>query len=457
MRRAIELGGSAAFRVFHDHLNGTFNETCAGTLFVTQTNVTFRADDGRDTFEAARQLIKEIKTNKVSGGAFGVLLGGKDLGAFHIKVRFGSDSKNYNFAPLTNKKAESELIIALVKAYGGVQGELKRSMTSIEAAAARMIVTHSHHAEKSFAREAQIVRRVSLVALAVACAALLFAGAAATQAKKPITKQGLMNAVKINGLSTRELVAQIERRGVDFEMTRVRRVRLAVGRRAPRDHRGRALELPPGRRGRRARRHDDHPAAHEHDRARGERPRRAAALEERDRHDAPGRHPRARVEQFVEKRGVNFQVTPEIAREITAAGGNRSLVGAITEKSTAEAASNNNGGDSPFGPVEHGGRQQRARLRRPDRPRQLGRLLAGLQRRHPLRAAGRAARPAAADGLLHPRHRRALLQPERLDRRAGHARRHRARRAPPPSTSTTTTTAASATTARAPSSSPRRA
>jgi tetratricopeptide (TPR) repeat protein len=122
MRRAIELGGSAAFRVFHDHLNGTFNQTCAGTLFITKTNVTFRADDGRDTFEAADSLIKEIKTNKVSGGAFGVLLGNKNLGAFHIKVKFGNDSRNYNFAPLTSKKAESELIISLVKAYGGVQG-----------------------------------------------------------------------------------------------------------------------------------------------------------------------------------------------------------------------------------------------------------------------------------------------------------------------------------------------
>jgi tetratricopeptide (TPR) repeat protein len=122
MRRAIELGGSASFRVFHDHANGTFNQTCAGTLFVTKTDVTFKADDGRDTFEAADALIKEIKTNKLSGGAFGVLLGGKDLGAFHITVRFGGkDSKNYNFAPLTKKRAESELIISLVRAYGGVQ------------------------------------------------------------------------------------------------------------------------------------------------------------------------------------------------------------------------------------------------------------------------------------------------------------------------------------------------
>src|ERR1044072_6796797 len=122
MRREIEMARPAPSRVFHDHLNGTFNQTCSGTLFITRTNVTYRADDGRDTFEASDSLIKEIKTNKVSGGAFGMLLGNKNLGAFHIKVKFGSDSRNYNFAPLTKKKAESELIISLVKAFGGVQG-----------------------------------------------------------------------------------------------------------------------------------------------------------------------------------------------------------------------------------------------------------------------------------------------------------------------------------------------
>jgi hypothetical protein len=122
MRRAIELGGSASFRVFHDHANGSFKETCSGTLFVTRRNVTFKADDGRDTFEAEDSAVKEVKVNNLAGGAFGVLLGGRDLGAFHIKVKRDRDSKNYNFAPLTKKKNESELIITLVKSYGGVQG-----------------------------------------------------------------------------------------------------------------------------------------------------------------------------------------------------------------------------------------------------------------------------------------------------------------------------------------------
>ena len=130
MREAITRGGSAGFRVFHDHAEGSFNQTCAGTLFVTQSNVTFKADDGRDTFEALDSQIKEIKVNKFVGrGPLGGLLGGKanigkllggkgDLGAFHIKV-----SKNYNFAPLTQKKKESELIIKLVREFGAIKGD----------------------------------------------------------------------------------------------------------------------------------------------------------------------------------------------------------------------------------------------------------------------------------------------------------------------------------------------
>src|ERR671933_674617 len=58
------------------------------------------------------------------------------------------------------------------------------------------------------------------LALAAAFAAALFASAASTQTgKKPISRQGLVNAVKINGLSTAELVQQIQTRGVAFEMT----------------------------------------------------------------------------------------------------------------------------------------------------------------------------------------------------------------------------------------------
>lgn len=190
--------------------------------------------------------------------------------------------------------------------------------------------------------------RVSLVALAVACAALLFAGAASTQTKKPISKQGLLNAVKINGLSTTELVAQIQRRGVDFELTAADESDLqSVGARPEIIEAARANYRPA--------------AAPVRVTTTTAPPRSNTSGPANNVPDGPplskseivtmlqGGISPARVEQFVEKRGVSFQVTPEIAREITAAGGNRSLVGAITEKSTAETASNRGGDDSPFG------------------------------------------------------------------------------------------------------------
>ncbi len=194
--------------------------------------------------------------------------------------------------------------------------------------------------------------RVSLVALLVACAALLFAGAASTQTKKPITKQGLVNAVKINGLTTRELVQQIERRGVDFELTAADESDLqSVGARpeiiaaARANYRPAVAAARPTPAATTPRVNSTAPAANV---PAGPPLSKSEIVTMLQGGIAP-----TRVEQFVEKRGVNFQVTPEIAREITAAGGNRSLVGAITEKSTAAVASNGNSGgdDSPFGPA----------------------------------------------------------------------------------------------------------
>ncbi|MDT5295817.1 MAG: hypothetical protein QOJ76_2697 [Acidobacteriota bacterium] len=192
--------------------------------------------------------------------------------------------------------------------------------------------------------------RIWLIALFAVCAALLFSATAAMQgAKKPITKQGLVNAVKINGLSTQELVLQIQRRGVDFEMSDADESDLrAVGARpeiieaARSSYRPAAATPAVARNTPSVRPSNTGPAvANVPDGPPLSKSEIVTMLQ--------GGIAAARVEQFVEKRGVSFQVTPEIAREITAAGGNRSLVGAITEKSTADTASNNGGSDSPFG------------------------------------------------------------------------------------------------------------
>jgi len=103
MRAAVEHGGSAVFRVYHDH-DGFFKTYCIGSFFVTRTNMTFKADNGVHTFEANKPDVKEIKMNGFVGSEYG---------AFHIKV----GQKNYNFAPATTNKGEANLIINLVQGY----------------------------------------------------------------------------------------------------------------------------------------------------------------------------------------------------------------------------------------------------------------------------------------------------------------------------------------------------
>jgi hypothetical protein len=108
MRAAIERGGTAAFHVYHDH-DGQFGQYCEGSFFVTKTGVSFKANDGRDTFDADDSNIKEAKVNLIMGA---------QVGAFHIKpVQKINGRDNFNFAPNTRNKAESELIIRLIKAY----------------------------------------------------------------------------------------------------------------------------------------------------------------------------------------------------------------------------------------------------------------------------------------------------------------------------------------------------
>ncbi|HZM89244.1 MAG TPA: hypothetical protein VFF31_22150 [Blastocatellia bacterium] len=106
MRAAIERGGGAPFRVYHDH-DKFFNTFCQGSLFVSRTNVTFRADDGNHTFEARRPDIKEAKINGFVGAQYG---------AYHLKVGAGK-GETYNFAPFNRQKSEANLVLSLINSY----------------------------------------------------------------------------------------------------------------------------------------------------------------------------------------------------------------------------------------------------------------------------------------------------------------------------------------------------
>jgi hypothetical protein len=108
MRAAIERGGAAAFKVYHDH-DGAFGNYCEGSFFVTKTGVSFKANDGQDTFETEDTNIKEAKTNAFVGAQYG---------AFHIKpVQRINGRDNFNFAPATQQKAEAQLLLRLIKEY----------------------------------------------------------------------------------------------------------------------------------------------------------------------------------------------------------------------------------------------------------------------------------------------------------------------------------------------------
>jgi hypothetical protein len=106
MRAAIEHGGGAPFRVYHDH-DKLFNSFCQGSLFVSKSGVTFRADDGNHTFEASRADIKEAKINGFVGAQYG---------AYHLKVGAGK-GETYNFAPHNRQKSEATLVISLIQSY----------------------------------------------------------------------------------------------------------------------------------------------------------------------------------------------------------------------------------------------------------------------------------------------------------------------------------------------------
>lgn len=106
MRSAIERGGSAIFRVYHDHANGTFQDYCEGSLYISKNKVIFESDNGGDSYEVPLNELDEAKMNRFVGN---------DIGAFHIRIKKPDGKKrNYNFAPATRQAAESRLLLSMI-------------------------------------------------------------------------------------------------------------------------------------------------------------------------------------------------------------------------------------------------------------------------------------------------------------------------------------------------------
>jgi hypothetical protein len=109
MRESLTRGGSAVFRVFHDH-NGTFSVFCKGSLYVAKDAVRYESDDNVHTFQTLDADIQKIKTNSAFKRAFQ-----SKNGSFQIVLKSGDkDGIKYSFAPLTDNIAESKMVIRLI-------------------------------------------------------------------------------------------------------------------------------------------------------------------------------------------------------------------------------------------------------------------------------------------------------------------------------------------------------
>lgn len=101
-REALSRGGTVWFRVYHDHLNMTFQQRCAGDLGIARDHVQFASQDQAHNFRIAGSDIKEIQGNRIPFRPVS--------GDFHIKAL---DGRNFNLISVSNSKAVRDMILQL--------------------------------------------------------------------------------------------------------------------------------------------------------------------------------------------------------------------------------------------------------------------------------------------------------------------------------------------------------
>ncbi|HRH44515.1 MAG TPA: hypothetical protein PKY82_22960 [Pyrinomonadaceae bacterium] len=112
MRKAMDLGGSAVFRLKHAH-DYNFFKSCEGSFYISRNTIRFEGDDNQDTFNVRDTEIVKIDTQGKWSGVFTLKMKG---GIFHIVIREkgGNENDKYQFSPLTGKDEERKMIIRLI-------------------------------------------------------------------------------------------------------------------------------------------------------------------------------------------------------------------------------------------------------------------------------------------------------------------------------------------------------
>jgi hypothetical protein len=175
--------------------------------------------------------------------------------------------------------------------------------------------------KRSIGKTIAVLVDAVLVVSAIAIALPTTAQAQATRTD-PYAKETLLKVVRLNALPTAEIIAAIQRRGVEFEMTpEIENEFKRAGARSEvmvvirENYRPEAAPIA-------------HPSTS------------SVALLTKDEiiRRLKERTPSATIEKDVEVRGVAFQVTPTISAEIKTSGGSYSLIGAISSNFRAAPA-----------------------------------------------------------------------------------------------------------------------
>jgi tetratricopeptide (TPR) repeat protein len=107
MRRSIDNGGSAVFRVYHDD-SGGFSKHCAGSLYVSAESIRFESDDNLHTFETSIFGVDKIRLDTESNRSW------KKRSIFKVFLKIGPEKAKFRFSPVTSSAEESKMVERLV-------------------------------------------------------------------------------------------------------------------------------------------------------------------------------------------------------------------------------------------------------------------------------------------------------------------------------------------------------
>jgi tetratricopeptide (TPR) repeat protein len=108
MRLAIDNGGSAVFRVYHDD-KGSFSGRCTGSLYISPERIRFESDDNIHTFETSTVNVDKTQLDRESSKIW------KNHPIFKVFLKIGKDKMRFRFAPVNGKLAESQMATSFIE------------------------------------------------------------------------------------------------------------------------------------------------------------------------------------------------------------------------------------------------------------------------------------------------------------------------------------------------------